>query len=89
MCSAARFHARHPKRWFSPLSARTYHGERGVSEAGRTSEMYLGSPTNYQHTSIHILGVYASLDRVLTLRTHSTAKPYSRWRKVSPVDLPL
>ena len=81
MCSVARFHARHLKRGFSPLSARTYHRERGVSEAGRTSEMYLGS-TNYQHTSIHILGVYASFDGALTLRTHSTAKPYSRWRKV-------
>ena len=88
MCSVARFYARHPKRGFSPLSARTYYGVRGVSKAGRTSEMYLGS-TNYQHNNIIILGVYASFDVVLTLRTPSTAKPYSRWRKVGPVDLPL
>ena len=57
MCSVARFHARHPKWGFSPLSARTYYGVRGASEAGRTSEMYLGfhKLTTHYYTYIRCL----------------------------------
>ena len=54
MPSVAWFHARHPRREFSPLSAGTYDGVSGVGEAGRTSERYHGSHSLPTHSYTYI-----------------------------------
>ena len=78
-----------PPKWeFSPLSVGTYYGVSGVGEAGRTSELYLGShnlPTHsYTYISDPCMFWWDS-----DAPDPGTAKPYARWKKVKHVDLPL
>ena len=88
MWSVASFRARHPKREFSPLSVGTYYRVIGVGEGSRTSELYLGSQNLPTHSYTYIRDpckFWWDSDAP----DPATAKPYARWKKVKPVDLPL
>ena len=54
LCSVDGFHARDPKREFSALSVGTHYGVSGVGEAGRTSELYIGSHNLPTHSYTYI-----------------------------------
>ena len=78
-----------PEMGVLPLSVGTYYGVSGVGEAGRTSELYLGSRNLPTHSYTYIRDPCRFSWWDSDAPDPATAKPYTRWKKFKPVDLPL